>query len=338
MTPLFGTPQPPSGVSEMLRRAAFKFSESDLRHWMILLFADRVNMVEGLGSDLMRGHVSNLFAEMGGRAKFKHNREAAVQKAVVVSAVAALSLLLWQRSRNRQTDALDYRQQTGSRADAHRIDIDGACAGASAAHPIAACFKVKVVAVHRVVVRAENARKKPASAFMRFGQHLGLRLSRRSWSLRRRSLAIYPVLAHRDTRSALERECGNVQRIGRRMTAAKAIRGLRPLGRQSFTAVDVAAAITAQVLDSDHTLTKMALRGGLKRMPFPHEKAQGHRATERQYRADAHTCSAQPHRIGKTTARSGDAVGQQVVSHACLGKCSQATSRIAARPRQFVIG
>lgn len=124
MTPLFGTPQPPSGVSEMLRRAAFKFSESDLRHWMILLFADRVNMVEGLGSDLMRGHVSNLFAEMGGRAKFKHNREAAVQKAVVVSAVAVLSLLLWQRSRNRQTDALDYRQQTGSRLAAEPTHIE----------------------------------------------------------------------------------------------------------------------------------------------------------------------------------------------------------------------
>ena len=122
MTPLFGTPQPPSGVSEMLRRAAFKFSESDLRHWMILLFADRVTMVEGLGSDLMRGYMPNLFAEMGGKAEFKYNRAAAVQKAV--SAVAVLSLLLWQRSRNRQTDALDYRQQTGSRLAAEPTHIE----------------------------------------------------------------------------------------------------------------------------------------------------------------------------------------------------------------------
>ena len=113
MPPLFGTPQPPSGVSGMLRRAAFKYSESDLRHWMILLFADWVNMVKGLGSDLMRGHVPNIFAEMGGKAAFKYNREAAMQKAVVVSAVAVLGLLLWQRSRhrsnvpNRQEQQLD---------------------------------------------------------------------------------------------------------------------------------------------------------------------------------------------------------------------------------------
>lgn len=69
MPRFFGTPQPLSGVSGMLRRSAFKYSESDLRHWMILLFADRVNMVKGLGSDLMRGHVPNIFAEMGGRRR-----------------------------------------------------------------------------------------------------------------------------------------------------------------------------------------------------------------------------------------------------------------------------
>ena len=105
--PLFGTPQPPSGASGMLRRAAFKYSESDLRHWLILLFADRVNMVEGLGSDVMRGHIPNLFAEMGGKAEFKYNREAAVQKAVVVSAVAVLGLLLWQQSRKRRIEVPD---------------------------------------------------------------------------------------------------------------------------------------------------------------------------------------------------------------------------------------
>ncbi|MDB5867793.1 MAG: hypothetical protein JWP96_125 [Polaromonas sp.] len=100
ITPLFGTPQPPSGISGMLRRVAFKYSESDLRHWLLLLFADRVNMVEGLGTDLARGHVPNIFAEMGGKAEFKYNREAAMQKAVVVTVVAALGLLLWKQSRS----------------------------------------------------------------------------------------------------------------------------------------------------------------------------------------------------------------------------------------------
>ena len=115
MTPLFGTPQPPSGVSGMLRRAAFRFSESDLRHWLILLFADRVNMVEGLGSDVIRGHIPNLFAEMGGKAEFKYNRDAAVQKAVVVSAVAVLGLLLWTRSRNQRVGT-HHQRRLGRRA------------------------------------------------------------------------------------------------------------------------------------------------------------------------------------------------------------------------------
>ncbi|MDB5932030.1 MAG: hypothetical protein JWR60_3737 [Polaromonas sp.] len=94
ITPLFGSPQPPSGVSGMLRRVAFKYSENDLRHWLLLLFADRVNMVEGLGDDLKRGHVPNIFAEMGGKAAFKYDRAATVQKIAVAGAVLALGVML----------------------------------------------------------------------------------------------------------------------------------------------------------------------------------------------------------------------------------------------------
>jgi hypothetical protein len=106
ITPIFGSPLPPSGISGMLRRVAFKYSESDLRHWMLLLFADRVNMVEGLGADLKRGHIPNIFAEMGGRSEFKYNRQAAVQKTVVLTTVAVLGLLLWQARRRRSEDRL----------------------------------------------------------------------------------------------------------------------------------------------------------------------------------------------------------------------------------------
>ena len=109
ITPIFGTPLPPSGMSGMLRRAALKYSKSDLRHWLMLLFADRVNMVEGLGSDLMRGHVPNLFSEMGGKAEFKYNRQAAIQKTVVVSAVVGLGLLLWSQSKGREDDSRHHR-------------------------------------------------------------------------------------------------------------------------------------------------------------------------------------------------------------------------------------
>jgi hypothetical protein len=51
MPPVFGTSVPPRGISGWIRRRAFTHSENDLRHWLMLLFADRVDAVEGLVSD-----------------------------------------------------------------------------------------------------------------------------------------------------------------------------------------------------------------------------------------------------------------------------------------------
>jgi hypothetical protein len=69
ITPVYGTTVPPSGISGAMRRLAFRYSENDLRHWLILLAADRVNVGEGLVSDLAHGHVPNIFREMGGPAE-----------------------------------------------------------------------------------------------------------------------------------------------------------------------------------------------------------------------------------------------------------------------------
>jgi len=74
--------------------------------------------IKGWGSDLMRGHVPNVFAEMGGKAEFKYNREAAVQKTVVLSTIALLGLLLWNQSKNRQRH-LARQQMPGRRARCH---------------------------------------------------------------------------------------------------------------------------------------------------------------------------------------------------------------------------
>jgi hypothetical protein len=52
ITPVFGTSVPPSGLSGVLRKRAFRRSENDVRHWMMLMLADRVNVVEGLFADL----------------------------------------------------------------------------------------------------------------------------------------------------------------------------------------------------------------------------------------------------------------------------------------------
>jgi hypothetical protein len=99
LTPVFGTSTPPRGLSGMMRRAAFKFSENDLRHWLILLAADRVNVGEGLIEDLAHGHVPNIFREMGGPAEFKYNRAGAIRKVVVATAVTALAIHMMRRKR-----------------------------------------------------------------------------------------------------------------------------------------------------------------------------------------------------------------------------------------------
>lgn len=46
MTPVFGTGQPLSGLSGLVRRLAYSIRETKARHWMILLLADRVDVLE----------------------------------------------------------------------------------------------------------------------------------------------------------------------------------------------------------------------------------------------------------------------------------------------------
>jgi hypothetical protein len=94
LTPVFGTAQPPRGLSGMIRSGAFRYSENDLRHWLMLLFADRVDVVEGIIDDLAHGHVPNLFAEMGGPAEWRYNRAGFVRKAVIAGGVVALLLYI----------------------------------------------------------------------------------------------------------------------------------------------------------------------------------------------------------------------------------------------------
>ena len=93
VTAVFGTSTPPSGLSGMLRRFAFNYSESSYGHWLPLILADRVNVVEGILDDLKHGHVPNIFAELGWKAEWKHNRKSLVGRvlagAVLTSAATA---------------------------------------------------------------------------------------------------------------------------------------------------------------------------------------------------------------------------------------------------------
>lgn len=103
ITRVYGTTQPPMGLSGWLRRRAFQHSENDLRRWLVLLLADRVNVGEGLLQDLSRGHVPRLYAEMGGRAELMHNPKGAARKAAIgIAALALLALALKRRRRSRR--------------------------------------------------------------------------------------------------------------------------------------------------------------------------------------------------------------------------------------------
>lgn len=46
MTPVFGTAQPLSGLSGVVRRMAYDIRETQARHWMMLLLADRIDVME----------------------------------------------------------------------------------------------------------------------------------------------------------------------------------------------------------------------------------------------------------------------------------------------------
>ena len=74
VTSVFGTSTPPLALSGVLRRIAFRYSESSYGHWLPLMLADRVSVVEGVLSDLKHGHVPNVFAERGWKAEWNHNR------------------------------------------------------------------------------------------------------------------------------------------------------------------------------------------------------------------------------------------------------------------------
>ena len=102
LTAVFGSTVPPQGLSGRLRRYAFGFSENDLRHWLLLLLADRVNVIEGLGQDLSQGHVPNLLAEMGWRAEWRYNRPALLRRLLLASALAAATALVWRAARRPQ--------------------------------------------------------------------------------------------------------------------------------------------------------------------------------------------------------------------------------------------
>jgi hypothetical protein len=98
VTSVFGTSTPPSGLSGVIRRFAFRYSESSYGHWLPLMLADRVSVVEGVFGDLKHGHVPNVFAELGWKAEWKHNRTSLVRR-ILVRVVLVSAAVAYFRSR-----------------------------------------------------------------------------------------------------------------------------------------------------------------------------------------------------------------------------------------------
>jgi hypothetical protein len=103
ITAVYGTSTPPSGLSGQIRRFAFKYSESSYGHWLPLVLADRINVVEGIIEDIKRGHFPNVIAERGWTAEWKYNKRGVVKTALagIVIASAALAILGLTRSSKR---------------------------------------------------------------------------------------------------------------------------------------------------------------------------------------------------------------------------------------------
>src|SRR3954447_7459439 len=66
LTPVFGTAQPLRGLSGRMRRLAYdRWSEGRNAHWLALIAADRVDVLESAVASLLRGRPDNLVTETG---------------------------------------------------------------------------------------------------------------------------------------------------------------------------------------------------------------------------------------------------------------------------------
>jgi hypothetical protein len=97
VTSVFGTSTPPKGLSGMIRRYAYRYSESSYGHWIPLVLADRIDVWQGYLDDLKHGILPNPFAERGWQAEWKYNRKGFVQNLAIGAVVATAVILLLSR-------------------------------------------------------------------------------------------------------------------------------------------------------------------------------------------------------------------------------------------------
>jgi len=102
VTRVFGTSTPPAGLSGSIRRYAYKFSEANAIHWMTLILADRVDVIQGKINDIKHGVIPNPWIERGWRAEWKHNRPAFIGRAVTTTLLITAGILLMSKKKTRK--------------------------------------------------------------------------------------------------------------------------------------------------------------------------------------------------------------------------------------------
>jgi hypothetical protein len=74
LTPVFGTAQPPHGLSGRIRKRAYaRYSEARAAHWLLLIAADRVDALENHLRSLATLHPDNPLTETGVKAELTHH-------------------------------------------------------------------------------------------------------------------------------------------------------------------------------------------------------------------------------------------------------------------------
>ena len=73
LTPVFGTAQPPSGVSGAIRRYGYRYSEGRMAHWLLLVLGDRVDAWEHHLKSFLTLRPDNPITETGVKAEFTHH-------------------------------------------------------------------------------------------------------------------------------------------------------------------------------------------------------------------------------------------------------------------------
>lgn len=123
---VFGTSTPPSWLSGLLRRGAFRYSESHWAHWLMLMGADRINVVEGVVQDLGKGKIPNIPGEMGIRSEYAHNKRGLVTKLAVAGAVTAVLVGLSRRNAGNRKKAQVRQDDMTAETELGRQDSDHA--------------------------------------------------------------------------------------------------------------------------------------------------------------------------------------------------------------------